>query len=109
MVSTGWRTWPVNRGEARRFKGEASVRETETVRRVAIQAEAVPAAVDLTLRGSRDALRIVGADEVVAFIDLAGLGPGEYVLTIHADSPADTGVTDVSPESVKVRITSGKP
>jgi hypothetical protein len=45
----------------------------------------------------------------VAYIDLAGLGPGEYSLTVHADSSRDAGVTRVTPESVHVRITSGKP
>ncbi len=74
-----------------------------------LQAEAVPAAVDLTLRGNRDALGRVGADDLAAFIDLAGLGPGQYSLTVHADSPRDAGVTRVTPESVQVRITSGTP
>ena len=74
-----------------------------------LHAEAVPSAVDLTLRGNRDALRGVSADEVAAFIDLAGLGPGQYSLTVHADSSPDAGVTRVSPESVQVRITSGTP
>ena len=73
-----------------------------------LQAEAVPAAVDLTLRGNRDALGRVAADDLAAFIDLAGLGPGQYSLTVHADSSRDAGVTRVSPESVQVRITSGK-
>ncbi|HMB79244.1 MAG TPA: CdaR family protein, partial [Vicinamibacterales bacterium] len=74
-----------------------------------LQAEAVPPAVDLTLRGNRDALGRVGADDLVAFIDLAGLGPGQYSLTVHADSSPDAGVTRVTPEAVQVRITSGKP
>ena len=73
-----------------------------------LQAEAVPSAVELTLRGNRDALNRVAADELTAFIDLAGLGPGQYSLTVHADSSPDAGVTRVTPESVQVRITSGK-
>ena len=73
-----------------------------------LQAEAVPSAVDLTLRGNRDALGRVAADDLAAFIDLAGLGPGQYSLTVHADSSRDAGVTRVTPESVQVRITSGK-
>jgi YbbR domain-containing protein len=73
-----------------------------------LQAEAVPPAVDLTLRGNRDALGRVGADDLAAFIDLAGLGPGQYSLTVHADSSRDAGVTHVAPESVQVRITNGK-
>ena len=73
-----------------------------------LQAEAVPPAVELTLRGNRDALGRVGADDLAAFIDLAGLGPGQYSLTVHADSSRDAGVTRVAPESVQVRITSGR-
>jgi hypothetical protein len=73
-----------------------------------LQAQAVPAAVELGLRGSRDALDRVDADDIVAFIDLAGLGPGEYSLTVHADSSPDVGITRVDPASVQVRITSGQ-
>ena len=73
-----------------------------------LQAEAAPAAVELTLRGNRDALGRVAADDLSAFIDLEGLGPGQYSLTVHADSSRDAGVTRVNPESVQVRITSGK-
>jgi YbbR domain-containing protein len=73
-----------------------------------LQAEAVPAAVDLTLRGNREALGRVTSDDLVAFIDLAGLGPGQYSLTVHAESSRDAGVTRVNPESVQVRISSGK-
>jgi hypothetical protein len=74
-----------------------------------LQAEAVPAAVDLTLRGNRDTLGRAAADDLTAFIDLAGLGPGQYSLTVHADSSLDAGVTRVHPEVVQVRVTSGKP
>jgi len=73
-----------------------------------LQAQAVPTAVVLGLRGSREAFDGVDTDDIVAFIDLAGLGPGQYSLTVHADSLPDVGVTRVEPASVQVRITSGK-
>lgn len=73
-----------------------------------LSAQAVPAAVDLTLRGNRDALNRVERDDIMAYVDLAGLGPGQYSLTVHADSPPDAGVTRVEPAAVQVRITSGK-
>ena len=73
-----------------------------------LQAEAVPSAVDLTVRGNRDALGRIAADDLTAFVDLAGLGPGQYSLTVHADSSRDAGVTHVTPETVQVRISSGK-
>jgi YbbR domain-containing protein len=73
-----------------------------------LQAEATPAAVELTLRGNRDALNRVDADDIKAFIDLAGLGPGQYTLDVHADSSPEAGVTRVEPASVQVLITRGK-
>ena len=69
----------------------------------------MPSTVDVTLRGDRDALGHLDADEIVAFIDLAGLGPGQYnSLDVHATSSPDVGVTGVEPASVQVRISSGK-
>jgi len=73
-----------------------------------LQAEAVPPAVDLTVRGNRETLGRVAADDLTAFIDLAGLGPGQYSLTVHADSARDAGVTRVTPDAVQVRVTSAK-
>jgi YbbR domain-containing protein len=73
-----------------------------------LQAEAEPAAVELTLRGNRDALNRVDADDIKAFIDLAGLGPGQYTLDVHADSSPEAGVTRIEPASVQVRITRGQ-
>ena len=73
-----------------------------------LEAQAVPSAVDLTLRGSREALARVEADDIVAYVDLAGLGPGQYSLTVHADSSPEAGVTRIEPPSVQVQIISGK-
>ena len=73
-----------------------------------LEAQAIPSAVDLTLRGSREALARVEADDIVAYVDLAGLGPGEYSLTVHPDSSPEAGVTRIEPSSVQVQIISGK-
>ena len=50
-------------------------------RRQLCSAEAQPAAVDVAVRGNRDALAHVAADDVTAFVDLAGLGAGR----VYAD------------------------
>jgi YbbR domain-containing protein len=71
-------------------------------------AEAAPPVVDVTVRGSRESLSRVDSDEVVAFVDLEGLGAGDYALTAHADASEDAGVVRIEPSSVKVRITSAK-
>jgi YbbR domain-containing protein len=73
-----------------------------------LQAEAFPTVVDVTLRGSRDALNHVDPDEVVAYVDLSGLGSGEYTLPPHADASQDVGTVRIEPSTVKVRISSGK-
>jgi YbbR domain-containing protein len=73
-----------------------------------LQAEATPASVDVVLRGSREAVAHVEPDDVVAYVDVTGLGAGVYTLTVHADSPQDVGVTRIDPASIQVRITSGR-
>jgi len=70
--------------------------------------EAAPPVVDVTVRGSRESLSRVDPDDVVAYVDLAGLGAGDYSLTAHADASDDAGIVRVEPASVKVRITSAK-
>lgn len=73
-----------------------------------LEAQATPASVDVGLRASREALSRVEPDNIVAYIDVAGLGAGLYTLTVHADSPPDVGVTHIEPASVQVRIASGR-
>jgi len=73
-----------------------------------LEAQAVPASVELTVRGNREALNRVDPDDIGAFVELAGLGPGEYSLPVHADSAPEVGITHVEPALVQVRITSGK-
>ncbi|HWW81973.1 MAG TPA: CdaR family protein, partial [Vicinamibacterales bacterium] len=64
-----------------------------------LEAEALPNSVEVEVRGSRDALNRVQPDDISAYVDLEGLGPGEYVLTVHADSALDAGVTHIQPAS----------
>lgn len=68
-----------------------------------LTAEAAPTAVDVTLRGGRDILNRFEPDEAVAYVDLAGLGAGQYQLTVHADAP-EAGITHIAPTTVQVRI-----
>jgi YbbR domain-containing protein len=71
-------------------------------------AQADPATVNVTLRGSREGLARIVADEVSAFVDVAGLGAGQYSLDVHVDVEQDAGVTKIDPTSVQVRITRGQ-
>ena len=74
----------------------------------ALSAEATPTSVDVTLRGNRDALNRVVPDDVMPFVDVSGLGAGDYTLTAYASASQDAGVVRIEPPSVKVRITSAK-
>ena len=62
----------------------------------------------MTVRGSREALGRIDADDIAAYVDLAGLGAGEYTLTVRAESSLEAGVTRVEPATVQVRISRDK-
>jgi len=67
-------------------------------------AKADPAVVDVTLRGSREALARLEPDDVVAYIDVAGLGAGQYQLSVHAEPARDAGVSHMEPSTVQVWV-----
>jgi hypothetical protein len=69
-----------------------------------LSAQAVPSTVDVVLRGSREGLSRLDAGEVVAHLDLQGLGPGEYPLEVRIDVTS-AGVSRIDPATVQVRIT----
>jgi hypothetical protein len=61
------------------------------------------------MRGTRDGLNRIGADDISAFVDVTGLGAGEYSLPVHAESTrTEAGVFQIEPFKVQVRITSDK-
>jgi YbbR domain-containing protein len=69
-----------------------------------LSAEAVPSTISVVLRGSREGLSRVDNSEVIAFVDLAGLGPGEYPLEVRVDASDDAGAARIEPSTVQVRI-----
>ena len=73
-----------------------------------LMATFIPSEVDVTLRGSREALARIRPDDATAFVDLPNLGAGEYTLTVSAESSRDAGVARIEPAAVAVRITSVK-
>ena len=70
-----------------------------------LTAKAEPAVVDITWRGSREALARLEPDDVVAYTDVAGLGAGQYQLSVHTEPARDAGVTHLEPSTVQVRVT----
>lgn len=73
-----------------------------------LMATVIPSEVDVTLRGNREALSRIQPDDATAFVDLAGLGAGDYTLTVYADSSRDAGVARIEPAVIQVRITSAR-
>ena len=70
-----------------------------------LTAQATPSSVDVTIRGSREGLGKVDPEQVVPFVDLKGLGAGDYALAVHVDVLPEAGLARVEPETVQVRLT----
>ena len=75
-----------------------------------LEAQATPSSVDVMLRGTRQSVNRIDSNQVTAFVDLEGLGPGEYPVNVRADVEAAqaAGFERSDPETVQVRITSGR-
>jgi YbbR domain-containing protein len=63
-----------------------------------------PDRVMLSVRGRREALSDVDASTVDTFVDLAGLGPGQYNLRVQVDPSQHFGVSEINPAVVGVTI-----
>jgi YbbR domain-containing protein len=68
------------------------------------QATAVPAEVTVTLRVANALHGGVDEQRVVPYVDLIGLGPGQYTLPVRVDSGPEFTVSAISPAAVSVRI-----
>jgi len=71
-----------------------------------LTALATPAVADVTLRGK--GLTHLNVETVGAFVDVSGLGVGEYLLDVRFDEAPEAGVTQIEPSTVQVRISSAK-
>jgi YbbR domain-containing protein len=67
-------------------------------------AQAAPAVTNVTVRGNREAMGGLAADDVTVYVDCGGLGLGSYSLTLHADASDDIGVVHFDPQTVQVQI-----
>jgi YbbR domain-containing protein len=69
-----------------------------------LRAQVSPPTTRVVVRGRRDALSDLKADDVDAFVDLAGLPAGRYNLRIQVDPSENIGVGEVMPAVVEVTI-----
>jgi YbbR domain-containing protein len=63
-----------------------------------------PRTTTVTMRGRRDAIDAMRAETIDAFVDLAGLGPGQYNLRVQFDPTESFGVSATEPAVVQVTI-----
>jgi YbbR domain-containing protein len=69
-----------------------------------LTARVVPQTTSVTVRGRRQDVDEMRAVSIDAFVDLAGLGPGQYNLRVQFDPTESFGVTSTEPAVVQVTI-----
>jgi YbbR domain-containing protein len=76
--------------------------------RTAVSAKSLPAAVAVLLRGTNESVSRVSGGDVTAFVDLGGLGVGDYTLPVRVETPPAAGAVRIEPATVQVQIYSVK-
>ncbi len=69
-----------------------------------VSAQAVPGATAVTVKGASEAIGALHPDSIAAFVDLAGLGPGRYNLSVRVEPGQEFVVVGTNPSTVSVRI-----
>jgi YbbR domain-containing protein len=69
-----------------------------------LRARVLPSRARVDVRGRRDSMADLTPDAIEAFVDLAGLGPGQYNLRVKTDTSEEFGVVAIHPETVTVTI-----
>jgi len=69
-----------------------------------LSARVMPRTTTVTVRGRRDAIDSMKTETIAAFVDLAGLGPGQYNLRVQFDPTESFGVSASEPAVVQVTI-----
>jgi len=68
------------------------------------RAEAVPATVSISLRGTVEAVESLEPSTLVPYVDVAGRGPGRYNLQVRVDLGREFVINAITPPTVAVRI-----
>jgi YbbR domain-containing protein len=69
-----------------------------------LTARVQPSWATVVVRGRPDAVEVMRAETINAFVDLAGLGPGQYNLRVQFDPTQSFGVSTAEPAVVQVTI-----
>jgi YbbR domain-containing protein len=69
-----------------------------------LKAGVVPAVVTLVARGPREVIGALLPDSITAFVELAGLRPGQYNLQVHVDPVQNLEILRIDPAVVRVTL-----
>jgi YbbR domain-containing protein len=69
-----------------------------------LSARVEPQTTSVAVRGRREAIDSMRTESIDAFVDLAGLGPGQYNLRVQFDPTESFGVSATAPAVVRVTI-----
>jgi YbbR domain-containing protein len=67
-------------------------------------ARLIPPRVSVVVRGAREVIDTIGPADVVATVDLEGLGPGQFQLPVRVSPPARLTIVRVEPPQIQVRV-----
>ena len=67
-------------------------------------ARLMPPHVAVTLRGAREVIDTIQPADIVATVDLEGLGPGQFQLPVRVSPPSRLSVVLVEPAQIQVRV-----
>jgi YbbR domain-containing protein len=69
-----------------------------------LSAKISPPSVGVRVRGTQEAIARIRDTSVVAYVDLQGIGPGEYGLPVRLEPTPQVGVDDLDPTMVSIRV-----
>ena len=69
-----------------------------------LSARAVPPVVQVRIRGLKESLAALEVDSVTTYVDLAGLGPGQYRLPVRIEPTKGFGVENTDPGIIAIEI-----
>lgn len=73
--------------------------------RPGLSARAIPATVNVRVRGTEASLGRLGDDDVEVYVDLNGIGPGDYRLPVRPTPASDFGLDQIDPPTVSIQVT----
>ena len=88
--------------EERQLSGVA-VRAAKSVRRSS-SVTITPPAVKVRVRGTKEAIAKIREASIVAYVDLEGIGRGDYGLPVRLEPTAGVGVDQLDPTIVSIHV-----